>query len=118
MTLQLTMLKSKLHRAIVTGSELDYVGSIGIDRDLMDAANMLPNERVDILNINNGQRFSTYIIEAPRGSREIVINGAAARLVQKNDLVIICAFAGMDEHTAKTFQPTIVQLNTNNEIVV
>ncbi len=117
MGLQLTLLKSKLHRAVVTDSDLNYVGSIGIDRDLMDAANLLPNERVDVLNINNGERFSTYVIEAPRGERGIIINGAAARLVQKGDLVIICAFAGMDETTAKSFEPTVVQLNNKNEIV-
>lgn len=117
MSVQLTLLKSKLHRAVVTDSDLNYVGSIGIDRDLMDAANLLPNERVDILNINNGQRFTTYVIEAPRGEKGIIINGAAARLVQKSDLVIICAYANMDEHTAANFEPTIVQLNDKNEIV-
>ncbi len=112
----LTMLKSKLHRAVVSDSELHYEGSIGIDRDLMDAANMLPNEKVDILNINNGQRFSTYIIEAPRGSGDIVINGAAARLVQKGDRVIICAFMQMEEADARAYEPLLVQVNEHNEI--
>lgn len=116
MTTTLTMLKSKLHRAVVTDSELHYEGSIGIDRDLMDAADMLPNERVDILNINNGERFSTYIIESPRGSRDIVINGAAARLVQKGDQVIICAFQQMTDADARNYEPYIVQVDDNNRI--
>ena len=86
--MNLTLLKCKLHRATVTGSDLNYEGSISIDRALMDAAGLLPYEQVDILNINNGARFTTYVIEAPKGSGDIIINGAAARLVQKSDLVI------------------------------
>jgi aspartate 1-decarboxylase len=112
----LTMLKSKLHRGVVTDSDLQYEGSIGIDADLLRAANMLPNERVDVLNINNGQRFSTYVIEALAGSGQIIVNGAAARLVQKGDLVIICAFAQMNEAEAKIYQPIIVQLDLHNQI--
>ena len=111
----LTMLKSKLHRAVVSDSDLQYEGSIGIDATLLAAANMLPNERVDVLNINNGQRFSTYVITAPEGSGQIIVNGAAARLVQKGDLVIICAFAQMSEVEAKAYQPLIVQLNEKNQ---
>jgi aspartate 1-decarboxylase len=110
------MLKSKLHRGVVTDSDLQYEGSIGIDADLLRAANMLPNERVDVLNINNGQRFSTYVIEALAGSGQIIVNGAAARLVQKGDLVIICAFAQMNEAEAKIYQPIIVQLDLHNQI--
>lgn len=111
-----TMLKSKLHRAIVTDSDLQYEGSIGIDETLMKAANMLPNERVDVLNINNGQRFSTYIIKAPTGSGQIVVNGAAARLVQKGDLVIICAFIQMTEDEARLHNPLVVQLGVENQM--
>jgi aspartate 1-decarboxylase len=110
----LTMLKSKLHRAVVTDSDLQYEGSIGIDKALLRAANMLPNERVDVLNINNGQRFSTYVIEAAEGSGQIVVNGAAARLVQKGDLVIICAFIQMTEDDASLHEPIVVQLGGNN----
>lgn len=114
--MNLTLLKCKLHRATVTGSDLNYEGSISIDRKLMDAAGLLPFEQVDILNINNGARFTTYVIEAPAGSGSIIINGAAARLVQKGDLVIICAFASMDAHEATTFQPNVVLLGADNTI--
>jgi aspartate 1-decarboxylase len=114
--MQLTLLKSKLHRATVTESDLHYEGSIGIAADLMQAANFLPHERVDVLNINNGHRFSTYVIEAPAGNGGIVVNGAAARLVQKGDLVIICAFAQMEEEAARLYTPIVVQLDGNNKI--
>ncbi len=112
----LTLLKCKLHRAVVTDSHLDYEGSIGIDKALMDAAGLLSHERVDVLNINNGQRFSTYVIEAASGSHDIVINGAAARLVQQGDRVIICAFAQMEADTAATYEPTLVLLDDHNHI--
>lgn len=88
----LTMLKAKLHRATVTGADLHYEGSIGIDRDLLDASGMLPHEQVDVFNINSGTRFTTYIIEAPRGSGDIAVNGAAARLVQTGDKIIVVAY--------------------------
>lgn len=114
--MNLTLLKCKLHRATVTGSDLNYEGSISIDRALMDAAGLLPYEQVDILNINNGARFTTYVIEAPKGSGDIIINGAAARLVQKGDLVIICAFASMSPEEAKSFEPNVVLLAANNQI--
>ncbi len=114
--MMLTMLKSKLHRATVTGAELQYEGSIGIPRDLMDAADFLENEQVDVLNVMNGERFTTYIIELPAGSKEIVINGPAARKAQAGDLVIICAYARMDAKEAKTHKPTVVLLNPNNTI--
>ncbi|MCD8498436.1 MAG: aspartate 1-decarboxylase [Alphaproteobacteria bacterium] len=104
----ITMLKAKIHRAVVTQCDLNYEGSISIDRDWLDEAGILPFEQVDVLNINNGARFTTYAIEAPRGSRVIGINGAAARLAQKDDLVIICAYATMEDTEAKAFQPKVV----------
>ena len=114
--MNITLLKCKLHRATVTNSDLHYEGSITIARDLMDAAGLLPYEQVDVLNINNGARFTTYAIEGKAGSGEIQVNGAAARLVQKGDLVIICAFAAMDAEEAKTFQPRVVLLDANNKV--
>ncbi len=110
----LTLLKSKLHRATVTRADLHYEGSITIDRDLMDAAGFLLNEQVDVLNITNGNRLTTYVIEGERGSGEIGINGAAAHLMSKGDLVIICAYAQMDEREAKAHKPTLVLLDENN----
>lgn len=112
--MQLTLLKSKIHRATVTQCDLDYEGSISIDRNLLKAANILTHEQVDVLNITNGQRFTTYAIEGKAGSGIIGINGAAARLVQKNDLVIICAYAAMDEDEAESFKPTILLVDENN----
>ncbi len=110
----LTMLKTKIHRATVTQTDIDYNGSITIDRDLMDAAGLLLHEQVDVLNINNGARFTTYVIEGERGSGIIGINGAAARLVQKNDLVIICAYAQMSEDEAKAYDPTVILVDDQN----
>lgn len=112
----LNMLKCKLHRATVTEADLDYEGSITIDRDLMDEAGLLLFEQVDVLDITNGNRLTTYVIEGDRGSGEICINGAAAHLVQKGDLVIICAYAQMDEEQAKTFKPDIVLLDADNKV--
>jgi len=112
----LTMLKAKLHRATVTGADLDYEGSIAIDRDLMDAAGILPHERVDVLNINTGGRFTTYAIEGPRGSRDITVNGAAARLVQKGDIVIIVAYCQIPAEEARNYHPTVVVLGDGNAI--
>ena len=111
----LTMLKSKLHRATVTGSDLHYEGSITVDVDLLEAAGILLHEQVDVLNINTGARFTTYTIEGKRGSGTIGINGAAARLVQKGDLVIICAYAQMSEAEAKTHKPVVVLLDASNK---
>lgn len=111
------MLKAKLHRAVITDSDLNYEGSIGIASDLLEAAGILPNEQVDVLNINNGARFTTYAIAENKGSGKIVVNGAAARLVQKGDLVIICAFAMMQEEVAKTHQPKVLLLNEKNQII-
>lgn len=105
---------SKLHNATVTRADLDYEGSITIDRDLMDAANMLPHQRVSIYNNTNGERIETYIIEGARGSGEIGINGAAAHRVRKGDSVIIVAYTSMDYETAKSWEPTVVLMDKNN----
>ena len=113
--MQLTMLKSKIHRAKVTDANLNYEGSITIDRDLMDQANMLLHEQVHIVNINNGARFETYVIEGERGSGTICLNGAAARLVQPEDLIIIIAYAQMSEDEAKGYEPVVVQVDENNK---
>ena len=111
-----TMLKSKIHRATVTQADLHYVGSVTIDADLLDAAGILPHEQVDVLNITNGQRFTTYAIEAPRGSRVIGVNGAAARLVQKNDKVIVVTYGQMPQEEARQWNPNVVLLDDANEI--
>ena len=102
------VVKSKIHRVSVTESNLNYIGSITIDQDLMDASNVIANEKVSIVNNNNGARFETYVIPGERGSGVICINGAAARLVQPGDIVIIMAFAMMDFEEAKVFKPSIV----------
>lgn len=112
--MNVTMLKSKLHQARVTGADLHYEGSISIDRNLIEQANLLINEQVDVLNINNGERFTTYVIEGERGTGTININGAAARLVQEGDQVIVIAYADMPLEEAKTFEPTVVILDDNN----
>ena len=112
----LTMLKTKLHRATVTGADIDYEGSIAIDRDLLDASGLLPHEQVDVLNISTGGRFTTYAIEAPRGSREIAVNGAAARLVQKGDKVIIVAYCQLPAEEASNYRPSVVVLGEGNEV--
>lgn len=110
----LTLLKAKLHRATVTQADLDYEGSISIDRDLLEASGILPHEQVDVFNITNGARFTTYAIEAPRGSKVIGVNGAAARLVQANDKVIIVAYCQMPAEEARNYAPTVVLLNDDN----
>lgn len=115
-TMLLTMLKAKLHRATVTGADLDYEGSIAIDRDLLDASGMLLHEQVDVLNISTGGRFTTYTIEAPRGSRQIAVNGAAARLVQTGDKVIIVAYCQLPAEEARNYRPSVVILGEGNEI--
>jgi aspartate 1-decarboxylase len=111
-----TLLKAKLHRATVTQADLDYEGSIAIDRDLLDAAGILPHEQVDVLNITTGARFTTYAIEAPRGSRVIGVNGAAARLVQKGDRVIIVTYGILPAEEARNHSPTVVLLDEGNVI--
>lgn len=111
-----TLMKAKLHRATVTQADLDYEGSIAIDADLLDAAGIFPHEQVDVLNITNGARFTTYAIEAPRGSRVIGVNGAAARLVQKNDRVIVVTYGQLPEEEARQWSPTVVLLDDDNRI--
>lgn len=114
--MQLTVLKCKLHRACVTHSELDYEGSCAIDRDLMDSAGILPYEQIQIYNIANGERFTTYAIEAERGSRIISVNGAAAHKASPGDRVIICAYTVLDEAEMANFKPSLVYLNEFNRI--
>ncbi|MFD0586940.1 aspartate 1-decarboxylase [Paenibacillus sp. GCM10027627] len=110
-----TMMKSKLHRATVTEANLNYVGSITIDEDLMDAADLLENEKVQIVNNNNGARFETYVITGARGSGVICLNGAAARLVQPGDKVIIISYGMMTSEEAKTHKPIITILDDSNK---
>ncbi len=111
-----TLMKAKLHRATVTQADLDYEGSIAIDGDLLDAAGIFPNEQVDVLNITNGARFTTYAIEAPRGSKVIGVNGAAARLVQKNDKVIVVTYGMLPQEEARQWSPTVVLLDEGNRV--
>lgn len=112
-----TMMKAKLHRARVTEANLNYVGSITIDEELLEAVDMLPNEKVQIVNNNNGARFETYIIPGKRGSGVICVNGAAARLVQEGDVIIIISYALVSEDELKTFSPKIAIMNEENKIV-
>ena len=113
--MHITMLKSKIHRAVVTQCDLHYEGSISIDSDLLAQSGILPFEQVDVLNINNGARFTTYAIAAPAGSGLIGINGAAARLAQAGDLVIICSYIQMSPEQARTYVPVVVSLNDANK---
>ncbi len=116
--MQVQMVKSKIHRVTVTESNLDYIGSITIDQDLMDAADILPGERVFIVDNNNGERFDTYAIAGERGSGMICLNGAAARKVQTGDIVIIMSYALMPYDEAKTFKPRVVFPDTaTNKLV-
>lgn len=108
------MFRAKIHRATVTQADLDYVGSITIDQDLLELADILPNERVDIYNITNGNRLSTYALSGARGSGVIGINGAAAHLVQPGDLVIIAAYGNFTEEEARTLTPHVVHVDRNN----
>ena len=113
----ITMMKAKIHRAVVTQADLHYEGSISIDTDLLEKAGILPNEQVDILNITNGERFTTYAIKAPRGSKTFGLNGAAARRVQLGDKIIIITYCQMDAEAAKTYKPNVVLLDENNDLV-
>lgn len=112
--MNISMLRTKIHRATVTGADLNYEGSVSICPDLIKASGLLINERVDIYNCNNGARFSTYVIKGNKG--EICLNGAAARHVQKGDLVIICSYCGLSFDEAKKHQPTVVFVNEKNKI--
>ena len=110
------MLYSKIHRATVTDADLNYVGSITIDEELMEAAKLRVGQKVDILNINNGERFSTYVIRGERGKRDICLNGAAARKAHPGDKIIIVAYAQFNEEELKNYEPTVVLVNDNNDI--
>ena len=116
--MQLRMLKSKIHRASITGADLNYEGSIEIDSSLMYAAGILPFEQVDIWNLTNGERFSTYALSAPKGSGTIAVNGAAARKVQTGDEIIITTYAWMSERQARAFRPVIVFVDQRNRLKV
>ncbi|HSQ47495.1 MAG TPA: aspartate 1-decarboxylase [Lutibacter sp.] len=106
--MQIQVVKSKIHRVKVTGADLNYIGSITIDEDLMDAANIIQGEKVHIVNINNGERLETYVIPGPRKSGEITLNGPAARKVAKGDIIIIISYGIMDFEKAKLFKPTLI----------
>lgn len=112
----ITLFKSKLHRGTITEANLNYVGSITIDEDLLEKADILPGEKVQVVDVNNGERFETYTIVGERGSGIICVNGAAARLVQNGDKVIIIAYAMMDRDEASTFKPRVLILDDHNQI--
>jgi aspartate 1-decarboxylase len=111
------MLRAKIHRATLTGTELDYEGSIAIDRNLIEAANLLPGEQVHVLNLSNAQRLVTYVIEAPAGSGTMMLNGPAARLGMQGDKVVILAYGAATEEEARNLKPTIVHVDDQNRIV-
>lgn len=115
--MQRFMLHSKIHRATVTQADLHYVGSLTIDMDLMDAAGMLPGQQVDVVDVDNGNRLTTYAIEGERGTGIVCINGAAARLVSPGDIVIIISYAAMDDEEARTYEPQVVFVDGDNRIV-
>ncbi len=110
------MMNSNIHRAVVTEADLNYIGSVTIDRDIMDAVGLLANEKVAIVNNNNGARLETYVIEGERGSRVICLNGAAARLVQKGDVVIIMSYVYVTDEEAKNHRPKVAIMNPDNTI--
>lgn len=114
--MQIQLLKSKIHRVKVTQAELHYVGSITIDEDLMDAANLIENEKVQIVNINNGERLETYVIKGERGSGQICLNGPASRKVAVGDIIIIISYAGMEFEAAKKFKPLIIFPDEMNKL--
>jgi aspartate 1-decarboxylase len=112
------ILKSKIHRVTVTEANLNYVGSITIDENLMDAANLIENEKVQVLNLNNGERFETYVIKGTRGSGEICVNGAAARKVVVGDIILIMSYASVDFEEAKLFKPSIIFPDTKTNKLI
>ena len=114
--MQIEVVKSKIHRVTVTGADLNYIGSITIDEDLMEASNIIEGEKVQIVNINNGERLETYVIKGKRKSKEICLNGPAARKVQKGDLIIIISYAVMNFEAAKSFSPTLIFPNEDNSL--
>jgi aspartate 1-decarboxylase len=111
------MLKSKIHRCRITGSDLNYVGSITVDADLLDAADILEHEQVHVVDVDNGARFETYTIAGARGSGEVKVNGAAARLVHSGDTIIVISYGSYDRADLETYEPRVVHVNTENEIV-
>lgn len=115
--MQIQVVKSKIHRVSVTGADLNYIGSITIDEDLMDAANLIRGEKVQIVNNNNGERLETYVIPGPRGSGELTLNGAAARKVAVGDILIIIAYAWMDMEQARGFNPALVFPNEETNLL-
>lgn len=115
--MMLTMLHSKIHRATVTHSELHYEGSMGIDSELLAKTGMLPGQQIDVLNVTTGARFTTYIIEEPAGSKTIGIYGAAAHLAKVGEIVIVIAYAQMDEQEARTYKPKVIVLGEGNNVV-
>jgi len=112
-----TMLKSKIHRATVTDCDLHYVGSITIDPDLLEAADILAHEQVHVVDVDNGARFETYTIAGERGSGEIKVNGAAARLVHRGDTIIVISYAGYDRHELSSYEPRVVHVDRGNQII-
>ena len=114
--MKIELLKSKIHRATVTDANLDYVGSLSLDENLIKAANLNEYEKIQVLNITNGNRLETYVIKAPAGSRDVCVNGAAAHLVKTGDLIIIASYCQVDDVEVGSFKPTIVLLDKNNGI--
>ena len=114
--MQIEVVKSKIHRVTVTGADLNYIGSVTIDEDLMNASNIIEGEKVQIVNINNGERLETYAIKGLRGSKDVCLNGPAARKVQKGDVVIIISYGIMDFEAAKSFSPTLIFPNEDNSL--
>ena len=117
MPMQRFMLKSKIHRATLTGADLNYEGSIAIDRTLMEAADLLPGEQVHVLNLNNGSRLITYVIEAPPDSGTMLLNGPAARLGLRGDIVVVLSYAAIDDHETAGFKPRVVHVNECNQAI-
>ena len=115
--MRIEVLKSKIHRVKITGAELHYVGSITIDEDLMDAANLIEGEKVQVVNINNGERLETYVIKGERGSRDVCLNGPAARKAAVGDVVIVISYGSIDMEEAKSFKPTVIFPDENNQVV-
>mgnify|MGYP001444440213 FL=1 len=115
--MNIEILKSKIHRVKVTGADLNYIGSITIDKDLMDAANIIEGEKIQIVNNNNGERLDTYVIPGSRGSGEITVNGAAARKVSIGDILILITYASMSFEEAKNFKPSIIFPNEENNLL-
>jgi aspartate 1-decarboxylase len=114
--MQIELLKSKIHRAVITEANLNYIGSITIDEDLMDASNLIENEKVTVVNVNNGERLETYVIKGKRGSGTCCMNGPAARKAAVGDIVIIISYASMEFETAKTFKPWIIFPKEGNKL--